>query len=128
MIVDTSALIAVLRREPEREAFRDKLLTAGTVSISAVSLVESRIIAEREGGRAELDTLLAAADVQVVPVDRVQADAASDAFLRYGKGRHPAALNLGDLFAYALATTTGEPLLFKGNGSFSVGCWDADCW
>jgi ribonuclease VapC len=115
MIVDTSALIAILRREPERDAFRDKLLAAGIVSISAVGLVESRIIAEREGGRAELDTLLAAADVRVVPVDQVQADAASDAFLRYGKGRHPAALNLGDLFAYALATTAGEPLLYKGN-------------
>jgi ribonuclease VapC len=115
MIVDTSALIAILRREPEREAFRDKLLAAGTVSISAVGLVESRIIAEREGGRAELDTLLAAADVRVVPTDQAQADAASNAFLRYGKGRHPAALNLGDLFAFALATTTGEPLLFKGN-------------
>jgi ribonuclease VapC len=115
MIVDTSALIAILRREPEGEAFRDKLLASATVSISAVGLVESRIIAEREGGRAELDTLLAAADVRVVPVDRAQADAASDAFLRYGKGRHPAALNLGDLFAYALATTAGEPLLFKGN-------------
>jgi ribonuclease VapC len=115
MIVDTSALIAILRREPERDAFRDKLLAAGIVSISAVGLVESRIIAEREGGRAELDTLLAAADVRVVPVDQVQADAASDAFFRYGKGRHPAALNLGDLFAYALATTAGEPLLYKGN-------------
>jgi ribonuclease VapC len=115
MIVDTSALIAILRREPEGEAFRDKLLASATVSISAVGLVESRIIAEREGGRAELDTLLAAADVRVVPVDRAQADAASDAFLRYGKGRHPAALNLGDLFAYALAATAGEPLLFKGS-------------
>ncbi len=115
MIVDTSALIAILRREPEREAFRDKLLASATVSISAVGLVESRIIAEREGGRAELDTLLAATDVRVVPVDQAQADVASGAFLRYGKGRHPAALNLGDLFAYALATTAGEPLLYKGD-------------
>ena len=115
MIVDTSALIAILRREPEREQFRDALLASSKTSMSAVTLVEARIIAEREQGLAELDTLLAAAAIEVVAVDRVQADAAFEGFVRYGKGRHPAALNLGDLFAYALAKVTGEPLLFKGS-------------
>jgi ribonuclease VapC len=115
VIVDTSALIAVLRREPEREQFRDALLTRPPVAMSAVSLVEARIIATRENGLSELETLLQVAAIEIVPIDGVQADVAFEAFLRYGKGRHPAALNLGDLFAYALAKVTGEPLLFKGN-------------
>ncbi len=63
----------------------------------------------------ELAMLLHAAAIEIVPVDGTQADVAFEAFLRYGKGQHPAALNLGDLFAYVLAKTTGEPLLFKGN-------------
>jgi ribonuclease VapC len=115
VIVDTSALIAVLRGEPEREQFRDALLTRPPVAMSAVSLVEARIIATRENGLSELETLLQVAAIEMVPIDGVQADVAFEAFLRYGKGRHPAALNLGDLFAYALAKVTGEPLLFKGN-------------
>jgi ribonuclease VapC len=115
VIVDTSALIAVLRREPEREQFRDALLTRPPVAMSAVSLVEARIIATRENGLSGLETLLQVAAIEIVPIDGVQADVALEAFLRYGKGRHPAALNLGDLFAYALAKVTGEPLLFKGN-------------
>jgi ribonuclease VapC len=115
VIVDTSALIAVLRGEPEREQFRDALLTRPPVAMSAVSLVEARIIATRENGLSELETLLQVAAIEIVPIDGVQADVAFEAFLRYGKGRHPAALNLGDLFAYALAKVTGEPLLFKGN-------------
>jgi ribonuclease VapC len=63
----------------------------------------------------QLETLLQVATIEIVPIDGVQADVAFEAFLRYGKGRHPAALNRGDLFAYALAKVTGEPLLFKGN-------------
>jgi ribonuclease VapC len=115
VIVDTSALIAILRKEPDWEALLNKLLAAPTSRMSAGTLIETRVVAEREGGSADLAILLAQAGVQVISVDQVQADAAHDGFLRFGKGRHPAALNLGDLFAYGLARVTGEPLLFKGN-------------
>lgn len=115
MIVDTSALIGILRKEADWEALLDKLLAAPVARMSAGTLIETRIVAEREGGAADLAILLAQAAIQVVPVDQAQADAAHDGFLLFGKGRHPAALNLGDLFAYGLAKVTGEPLLFKGN-------------
>jgi ribonuclease VapC len=73
------------------------------------------MLAARYGVEDKLAVFLDTASVVVTEVDRTQADAATDGFTRYGKGRHPAALNLGDLFAYALAKVTGEPLLFKGN-------------
>ena len=66
-------------------------------------------------GRADLDLFLAEAEVEIVPVTLEQVDLACEAFRRYGRGRHPAGLNFGDVFAYALAKTTGEPLLFKGD-------------
>ncbi len=118
MIVDTSALIAVVRREPEADRFIDHLLAASEVRISAGTLIEMRIVAERDGGSAELDVLLEAAAVEVVPVDARQVELAFDGFRRFGKGRHPAGLNFGDLFAYALARALDEPLLFKG-GDFA---------
>ena len=114
MIVDTSALIAMLREEPEAEEFRDRLLDAANVRISAGTLVEARIVAARTDNDAELSRLLATAAVDVVPFDARQAEFAFDGFVRFGKGRHPAGLNFGDLFAYALAKSTDEPLLFKG--------------
>ncbi len=115
MIVDTSALIAVLRREPEADRFLDRLLATSEVRISAGTLLEIRIVAERDGGSAELEELLATLGIEVVPVDARQVDLAFDGFRRFGKGRHPAALNFGDLFAYALARAMDEPLLFKGD-------------
>ena len=115
MIVDTSALIVVLRREPEADRFIDRLLATSEVRISAGTLLEIRIVAERDGGSAELEELLAALGIEVVPVDARQADLAFDGFRSFGKGRHPAALNFGDLFAYALARAMDEPLLFKGD-------------
>ena len=115
MIVDTSALIAVLRREPEADRFIDRLLATSEVRISAGTLLEIRIVAERDGGGAELEELLATLGIEVVPVDARQVDLAFDGFRRFGKGRHPAALNFGDLFAYALACAMDEPLLFKGD-------------
>lgn len=114
MIVDTSALIAILRREPEATVFNKALLDAAPAKLSAGTLIEARMLAIRYGVDAELEDLLRDAGVTIVPVDAAQADAAVEAFRRYGKGRHPAGLNLGDLFAYALAKVTGEPLLFKG--------------
>ena len=115
MIVDTSALIAVLRHEPEADGFVELMLASSAVRVSAGTLVETRIVAERDGGAAEMADLLEAIGVEVVPVDARQVDLAFDGFRRFGKGRHPAGLNFGDLFAYALARALDAPLLFKGN-------------
>ena len=115
MIVDTSALIALLRREAEADRFIGLLLAAPEVRISAGTLLEARIVAERDGGVEELEELIEAVGVEIVPADSRQIDLAFDGFRRFGKGRHPAGLNLGDLFAYALARALDEPLLFKGN-------------
>ena len=115
MIVDTSALIAMLREEPEAEAFRDRLVGAANVRVSAGTLLESRIVAARTDNDGELRRLLETAAAEVVAFDARQAELAFDGFVRFGKGRHPAGLNFGDLFAYALARSTGEPLLFKGD-------------
>ena len=115
MIVDTSALIAVLRREPEADGFVESLFASSAVRVSAGTLLETRIVAERDGGTAELAELLEVIGVDVVPVDARQVDLAFDGFRRFGKGRHPAGLNFGDLFAYALARALDAPLLFKGN-------------
>jgi ribonuclease VapC len=115
VIVDTSALIVILRREPEATAFNKALLLGRPTRISAATLVEARMLAVRYGVLDDLAALLRDAGVIVTPVDEEQADAAAYGFTCYGKGRHPAALNFGDLFAYALAKVTGEPLLFKGS-------------
>jgi ribonuclease VapC len=114
MIVDTSALIAILRREPDSDALAERLLGADEVRMSSGTLLEARIVAERDGGDAELAELLDLAGVEIVPPDARQIDLAFEGFRRFGRGRHPAALNFGDLFAYALARALDEPLLFKG--------------
>ncbi len=114
-----SALIAILRREPEADSFLRVIATADGCLLSSVSLLEtSMVLAGRSGDAAscsELDALIARAAVQVVAQDAGLAEAARDAFLRYGKGRHPAALNLGDCASYALARTHSLKLLFKGS-------------
>ncbi|MEX2195794.1 MAG: type II toxin-antitoxin system VapC family toxin [Thermoleophilaceae bacterium] len=117
MVIDTSALVAVLFDEPERRTFTEAMEVDSRRLISAGTLIEASILVEARRGEAagrELDLLLHRADVAVVPVDAEQAELARDAWRRYGKGRHPAGLNFGDCFAYALAAVTGEPLLFKG--------------
>lgn len=116
MVLDTSALVAVLFDEPERETFVELIQSAERRLISAGTLVESSIVIEARRGEAagrELDLLLHRADVAVVPVDADQAEVARAAWRRFGKGRHPAALAFGDCFSYALAAVSGEPLLFK---------------
>ena len=118
MIVDTSALIAVLLGEPEADEF-GRTLMGGGARLSSATLVEARIVAhsrlEATGAR-KLASILEAARAEVVPVDERQADAASEAYRRYGRGSgHPARLNFGDCFAYALATIADEPLLYKGD-------------
>jgi len=118
MVIDTSALVAILQDEPERGAFNESIEAADRRSMSVVSFVEASTILETrfgpDGVRA-LDLVIAKADIELVPVDAEQAHAARTAFRAYGKRRHPAGLNFGDCFAYALARTLGEPLLFKGS-------------
>ena len=121
MVVDTSALLAILQDEPERRRFNEALESADSRLISAATFVEVSIIIESrygaEGVR-DLDLLLERAALELIPVDVEQARAARVAYSRFGKGRHPAALSYGDCFSYALARVLGEPLLFKG-GDFS---------
>jgi ribonuclease VapC len=118
MVVDTSALVAVLIGEPERDVFIDALSDAEDPLISAATLVEASIVMQAktgDAGVADLDELLAAAGVRCVAVDSTQAQLARDAYARFGKGRATAGLNFGDCFAYALARATGRPLLYKGS-------------
>jgi len=118
MVLDTSALLALLLDEPEAEEFRAAVEEDATRLVSAATLLETAVVIEArkgEPGGRELDALIRTADVVVVPVDADHVSEARRAYRRFGKGRHAAALNFGDLFAYALARTAGEPLLFKGN-------------
>ncbi len=121
MVVDTSAVVAILRDEPERRTFTEALEAASHCVMSAASLVEASIVLETRFGAAgvqNLDLLVSKAQIEIIPVDRAQALIARRAFSRFGKGRHPAGLNFGDCFAYSLAESRAEPLLFKG-GDFS---------
>ena len=118
MVVDTSALLAILQDEPERRSFNEALEAADARLISVVTLVETSILIEsRYGaeGLRDLDLLLERAGIELVPVDVEQARIARGAWSRFGKGRHPAGLNFGDCFSYALARVLGEPLLYKGD-------------
>lgn len=118
MVLDTSALLAILLREPGHDALAELLADAEDPLISAATLLEASIVMQvktGDDGVGALDQLLAAISVRCVAVDRTQALAARDAYARYGKGRSPAALNFGDCFAYALARVHGRPLLFKGD-------------
>lgn len=117
MVVDSSALLAILHDEPERRAFNEAIEAAASRALSVVNFVEVSIVVETRFGAAglrEFDLFLERAGIELVGVDPEQAGLAREAFSRFGKGRHPAGLNLGDCFAYALARSRGEPLLFKG--------------
>jgi ribonuclease VapC len=117
VIIDTSAVVAVLRNEPEREQFAEAIAGAGSRSMAAPNLLETAMVL---AGRQEdailerLDAFLREASVRIQPFSAEHAAAARHAFLRYGKGRHKAALNFGDCIAYAAAKLEAEPLLFKG--------------
>ena len=119
IVVDTSALIAILFDEPERASFLAVIANAEARKISALTLYETRLVVRAKGGEAalaDLDELLAEIQPEIVPFDAVQMRAAEAAYARYGKGIHAAArLNLVDCAAYALAIELGVPLLFKGN-------------
>lgn len=115
MVLDTSALVAILREEPDYAAFARLLARASDPLISAATLLECSMVQARFArGLDQLDDLVQAAGIRVAAVDLIQTHAARDAWLRFGKGRSPAGLNFGDCFSYALAMTTGRPLLYKG--------------
>lgn len=117
--VDTSAIVAIAFDEVERPAFRQVIQRAGKALISTVSVVEARLVVySRRGQRGIViaDDLLRLPVFEIVPPGRDEMDAAYAAFVAYGKGSgHPANLNFGDIFSYALAKVRGLPLLFKGN-------------
>ena len=117
--VDSSALIAIMLNEAERASFLDILDNAPAIVMSAPSLVETRLVAWARGQESLVDqvnALVLAYGIEIAPPGLPEADYAHDANVRYGKGSgHPAQLNFGDLFAYALARSRDIPLLFKGN-------------
>ncbi len=117
MVIDTSALLAILQNEPERRAFNEAIEAADTRAVSVATFVEASIVIEArygaEGVR-DLDLFIERAGIELIEVSVAEGRAARRAYSRYGKGHHAADLNFGDCFAYALATERGEPLLFKG--------------
>ncbi len=118
MIIDSSALIAILQDEPEAAAFAHAISRAESCKLSGVNYVEAAIVADRQNhtrGADPFTTLLRESEIEISAVSIEQAYAARQAYMDFGKGYHPAGLNLGDCFAYALSKVTGEPLLFKGN-------------
>lgn len=118
MIIDTSALLAVLYQEEDAEWFVTAIVTAPTRRMSAANFLEAAINIDSHGdpeASRQFDHFVRQAAIEIAPVTLEQAQIARQAYLDFGKGRHKAALNFGDCFAYALARATGEPLLFKGN-------------
>lgn len=117
MVLDSSAVVAILQNEPEAARLVEALEREPVRRMSVASLVESSIVMQGRYGDAgdrEFDVFVQRARVDLLPVSEEHAEAAREAFRRFGRGRHPAALNYGDCFAYALATTLGESLLFIG--------------
>ena len=117
MVIDTTVLAAIAFNEPEAAACRERIADDPVRLISAATVLEAAMVIETrlgEAAGADLDLWLYKADVEIVPVTAEHADRARRAWRRYGKGRHPASLNYGDCFSYALAALTGEPLLYKG--------------
>src|SRR6185312_5322469 len=118
MVIDTSAILAILQREPERQNFLEAIEAAATIRMSVASFVESSMVIEsRYGveGLRDLDRFISRAGIALIPVDGEQGQLARSAFSRFGKGRHRAGLNYGDCFAYAAAISLGHPLLCKGD-------------
>jgi ribonuclease VapC len=118
MVIDTSALLAILQREPERRSFLEAIAAADSLRMSVAIFVESSIVIEsryRAEGLRDFDRFISRAAIELVPVDEEQGQLARSAFSRFGKGRHRAGLNYGDCFSYAAAISLGEPLLCKGD-------------
>ena len=118
MVIDTSALIAILTREPGADQLVVAVEADGTRLVSAATVVEASLVLlgrYGETGEPLLDRLLRSIGAEVVPIGEEQVALARDAALRFGRGRHPAGLNFGDCFSYALSVARGEPLLFVGD-------------
>lgn len=117
MVIDSSAVLAIFLGEPERKQFLDLILQSAKRLISAASVLETGIVLESKRGEStgrEFDLFVVRTNLEIVPVDSEQIEIARSAWRKFGKGRHPAALNFGDCFSYALAKFSGEPLLAKG--------------
>ena len=118
MVIDTSAIIAILLGEPDSKILAQTIASDSKRLMSAFSVLESGIVIEARKGKAgghEPDILLLRTTIKVISMDVAQTQLAREAWRTYGKGNHPAALNIGDCCSYALAKHSGEPLLFKGN-------------
>lgn len=118
MVIDSSALIAIMLNEPERRPFLEAILASPTRLIGAPTMMEAGVVVLSQMGQRGLQTLrdfCREASIETVAFAPVRVDLALDAFRRFGKGRDPAALNLGDCFSHATAKEAGEPLLFWGN-------------
>jgi ribonuclease VapC len=118
MVIDTSALVAILFQEPEAAEFSAAIGQDSRRLVSAAIALETFLVVEaRKGdsGAREVDLLFHRGRLEIAAFEQSQLELARDAWRQYGKGRHPAGLNLGDCFSYALAKSLGEPLLFKGS-------------
>lgn len=118
MVIDASAIVAIAFNEPEALGFERRIADDPVRLISAATILEAAMVIESQLGQvggSDLDLWLHKVGVEIVVVDASHADAARRAWRRFGKGRHPAGLNFGDCFAYALARLTQEPLLFKSD-------------
>ena len=117
IVVDSSAIVAILLEEPEARPFLERLSFSPRNVCSAMSFVESAMVLSTRAPKLSLERFtqsLSDFAIDIAPVDPAQASLAAQAFLRFGKGRHPAKLNLGDCFSYALARSLNAPLLYKG--------------
>lgn len=118
MVIDTSAIVAILRNEPEAKRLEEALAVDQVRLIPATCLLEVRMVLVSRRGEhvlAEIDLWMNRIGADIIPVDADLIDMATQAWLTFGKGRHPASLNFADCISYALAKRTGEPLLFIGN-------------
>jgi ribonuclease VapC len=117
MVIDTSAVVAILQNEPERRRFNEAIEAAETRSLSVASFIETSMIVETRYGSdgiRDLDLFIAKAQIELIAVDVEQAHLARQAFREFGRGRHAAALNFGDCFSYALSRSHSDSLLYKG--------------
>ena len=118
MVIDTSAIVSIIFAEPDAEQMATAIDAADQRLVSAATALEASVVIESEmddTGRIELDLLIYRARIEIVPFSADQFEIARRAYRVYGRGRHPAGLNLGDCFSYALSKSTGYPLLFKGD-------------
>jgi len=115
MVVDTSALMAILQDEPQAQACMDAIERADALWMSAGTVAEALIVAGRRDLGLEMDELLSGMDMEITPVTAKVAYQVANAYRRWGKGVHPASLNYGDCFAYALAVERNLPLLYIGH-------------